>query len=113
MGHGRCRRAREAPGQRYARARSELVEPAPAGDGKELVIGGGADRPPEPGFEGGHRLATGSKGTQYGTWLELPGVRVQGQDVEVALAHQLVDAPVGALVRQEYLCLPGEASTFS
>src|SRR5215467_1630840 len=78
----------------------QLVQPTPARDRQELMVGGCADSASQACGHAEDGLSTGRKCSANHRWLQLPGLGIECQNSESALSDQLIDAAVDARVRQ-------------
>jgi hypothetical protein len=108
--HRRRRGSRQRAREGKVLADSELVQPLPAVERQELVIGRRADRAPEPGRQAKDGLAAGGERAHAFAPLELPGLSVQGHDAEARRAHELPNRSVHPDVRQVDAGVTGDAA---
>src|ERR1700732_1264242 len=79
---------------------SQLVEPAPATNGQELVVGRRADGTTKLSRQPQDWLTACAKGLLNRAAFQFPSIGIQGQDAEPDLPNELSDWPVDTEIRQ-------------
>src|SRR3989441_124769 len=89
--HRLAARADQPARQRHAVSTSQLVQPAPATNGQELVIRRRADGTTKLSRQSIDRLTARAKGLLNRATFQFPGIGIQSQHVEAGLPNELSD----------------------